>query len=99
MSDTKVQRYGLDSFDCIVSMDDGPLINYTDHARIVAEKDALLAKYQRLHAADVPRKQTVDDYGSGSDEQNMDLDDLMHMRGWNDCVDAMLATHPQDPTK
>jgi hypothetical protein len=39
----------------------------------------------------VPRKQTVDDYGSGSDEQNMDLDDMMHMRGWNDCIDEIDA--------
>lgn len=37
----------------------------------------------------IPRKQTVDDYGSGSDEQNMDLDDLVHMHGWNDCLDDL----------
>lgn len=48
---------------------------------------------ERLDSAEtfIPRKQTFDDYGSGSDEQNMDLGDLMHMRGWNDCLEAIDA--------
>lgn len=81
MTDT-LKRYGLDSFDCMVPMSDGPFY-------LCVDVDPVLEKLKE--AAWLPSKATVDDYGSGSDYHNMDATDAAHMTGWNDCVDATLA--------